>query len=520
MAPRYKPERLESRQLLTAGAADLYVDLEPAGRTDAAEMIVAADEAAVGQLSVTLGGIGGPQAVSYSDVDGTTVTITFKARSTDAAGTVVLLGDGLAATQNGKISTVAGTVTRADSISINALSGSNDTLAVAAKGGDGRVVLSKIDVDGSLRSIGAPAVDLQTVAGSEGQLDVRARLSRLELGSVNGLGLRFNQSNLIEGNAVAKLPVVKINGDAKLHNMTSGVGIASLTVAGAWTEYEPPDNSPIPSFAFPMDVDAPQIGQLSVAGVFSPNLSLDASGVALSRAVIGGSVVGDWSVAGGVGKVQLGSTTPAFSATFAEDVASLSVAGELRGDIVARSIRTMVVKGNYQDATLTLTQPIGSGAVALGRLTVGGAMNGVVIRSDALIGAITTGKLVDTAVLAGIDPSVGTGLPDEVEDFTTSASIARVTVTTSDAGAFSRSTICARDLGKLRLGNGPIDIANDTNFGLAADRIASASFVDGSGKSVTIKKLDDPDDGLARIGALGLNLGLFEIRLRFFGVGI
>ena len=375
---------------------------------------------------------------------------------------------------------------------------------------------SKIDVDGSLRSIAAPAVDLQTVAGLESQLDVQGRLSRLELGSVNGLGLRFNQSNLIEGNAVAKLPVVKINGDAKLHNMTSGVGIASLTVAGAWTEYEPPDNSPIPSFALPMEVDAPQIGQLAVAGVFSPNLSLDASGVALSRAVIGGSVVGDWSVAGGAGKVQLGSTTPAFSATFTEHVASLSVAGELRGDIVARSIKTMVVKGNYQEATLTLTQPIGSGAVTLGRLTVGGA----VIRSDALIGTITTGKLVDTAVLAGIDPSVGTSLPDEVEDFTTSASIARVTVTSSDAGAFSRSMICARDLGKLRLGNGPIDIANDANFGIAADRIASTSFVDGSGKSVAIRKLDDPDDGLARIGALGLNLGLFEIRLRFFGVGI
>ena len=135
MTPRYTIERLESRQLLSTGAADLDVDLEPAGRTDAAEMSVAADEASVGQLSVTLGGIGGPQAVSYSDVDGTTVTITFKARSTDAAGTVVLMGDGLAASQNGRISTVTGTVTRAESISINALSGSNDTLAVAAKGG-------------------------------------------------------------------------------------------------------------------------------------------------------------------------------------------------------------------------------------------------------------------------------------------------------------------------------------------------------------------------------------------------
>ena len=71
MTPRYTIERLESRQLLSTGAADLDVDLEPAGRTDAAEMSVAADEASVGQLSVTLGGIGGPQAVSYSDVDGT-----------------------------------------------------------------------------------------------------------------------------------------------------------------------------------------------------------------------------------------------------------------------------------------------------------------------------------------------------------------------------------------------------------------------------------------------------------------
>jgi chitinase len=151
--------------------------------------------------------------------------------------------------------------------------------------------------------------------------------------------------------------------------------------------------------------------------------------------------------------------------------------------ITTPALSSLSVKGN-------MTADVVAGL--LGKVSVGGAIQGATIRSDGDIASIRAGAMHDSAVYAGVRSDL-TGMPTAVGDFVHDALIKSLSVSGKTAGSFSDTVIAAQDLGKISLGS--VTTANNgTPFGVAADRIASVSSTLGAGGKVSLKKLDAPAD--------------------------
>lgn len=177
-------------------------------------------------------------------------------------------------------------------------------------------------------------------------------------------------------------------------------------------------------------------------------------------------------------------------------IKSIKVAGNLTGAISAISIGSLAVGADITQATITLAQPGGGKAKALGSVKVGGAIVSSTIRTAAGIGSITADALDGATVFAGVN---GSTLPTASAGFANTATIGSIKL----SQGFANSFVAATSLGKLSIAQLVIDNGG-TAFGLAADKIAALSGSIGTGVRFALKKLDTPAD-LER-EASGLNL--------------
>jgi hypothetical protein len=150
--------------------------------------------------------------------------------------------------------------------------------------------------------------------------------------------------------------------------------------------------------------------------------------------------------------------------------------------ITAPALSSLSVKGNMAADVV---------AGLLGKVSVGGSIQGATIRSDGDISSIRAGAMHDSAVYAGVRSDL-TGMPSAAADFTKDALIKSFSVRGKAPGSFSNTVIAAQDLGKISLGS-VMTANNGTPFGVAADRIAAVRSTLGSGK-VSLKRLDAPAD--------------------------
>lgn len=121
------------------------------------------------------------------------------------------------------------------------------------------------------------------------------------------------------------------------------------------------------------------------------------------------------------------------------------------------------VTGSFE-ADLNLTA---EGGQSLRQMNVLGGLNGSTIRAAGSVGNITVGAMHDSALLAGVSPSVA-GLPTSASDFVSSQSIASVTVRNRTGAAFSDSVIAAASIGRIRMGKVGTNATAPTTFGVAA----------------------------------------------------
>lgn len=205
--------------------------------------------------------------------------------------------------------------------------------------------------------------------------------------------------------------------------------------------------------------------------------SLAAGQLALGKVSIAGSLTDTWTVTGNSGAISAKSIDSNWDATITGNLAGLSVSTDAGGSLTAGSIKSISVKGKYSDGVLTLTNDADvayPSIMALGGLTVGGAMENVVVNSDGNIGAITVQSLLNSTIYASvIDTS---SLPDDSADFVADedllASIKSLTVKgIAGQASYVNSKVAAWTIGTVSLKL----VSGDVPFGLAAHQITSFS---------------------------------------------
>jgi hypothetical protein len=176
-------------------------------------------------------------------------------------------------------------------------------------------------------------------------------------------------------------------------------------------------------------------------------------------------------------------------------VKSITIGGDLTGNIFVDSIGSLTVKGSSTSAQLRASRAFSATEKPIGKVTIGGQISGTLVLAQGNIGTVTAAAASSgSAVYAGMSQSfvqsgLGT-LPATAADFANPASIASVTIKASTASTW----IAASKLGKVSLG--VVTLANNaTPFGVASDMIASVSgSTAAGGPRLTLKKLDTQDD--------------------------
>jgi len=261
-------------------------------------------------------------------------------------------------------------------------------------------------------------------------------------------------------------------------------------------------------------VQAPVLSKLISFGNFTPGLQLSGAigFAALGRTQILGTIGGTWSVAGGVPSLRVGSVAPDFDGTFPTPINSLSVKGNFAGRITAPSIGTMSVRGAMSGAAIILTAP----GLELGSLSVRKGISDTLIDAAGNIGTISTSKLLNSIVYAGVAfPTGGGGLPATVADFDSSSFTAPGAISSIRLGSgasFINSNIAAPSLGTLRLG-ATATLNNGTPFGIATSSLVQLNVRDKSQKQppLVFKSIHSAADVTAQ--SVGLTLNDFTINI-------
>lgn len=434
----------------------------------------------------------GVKTVNYTEPDGTAVSLKFTSSSRD--GTVAMLefyGEGVTVNTVGSVTTLTGGASLFK-ISFSAASTLKSTFAITTKGGTdaGVATIDTIAGDTVIGKFSAPMVDLIgegmifTGSGYIGTIDLHDVKNSADIVLPGGqpftpfLGITLNVDSTSDGSDITVSQHIK--------NLTANkIGSSDIT-------------TPFIS-SMTIKADPKAAANRALDGSFSADLTITGDGAptkggALPNIVISGAASGTWSVTGAGGKISVGSTAPSFDATFSSVLGSFATTvGALSGSITATQIGTITAKTDLASAQIFLSGAFSPDPKiqALGKLTVGNAISGSVVAGAGSFGAITAKSMANSFAYSGVSDFDLDNPPTSVAAFANTSNITSFTLTSTASDAFAGSRIAASTLTKVTLKK--IDVTNNNvDFGVTADKIASISGVDGSGKTFTLTKLDDP----------------------------
>ncbi len=189
-------------------------------------------------------------------------------------------------------------------------------------------------------------------------------------------------------------------------------------------------------------------------------------------------------------------------------IKSITIGGNLTGNIGADAIGSLTVRGSMTGANIASTRRVFPGDKPIGKVTVFGAMTNSVIRATGNIGTVTAGSIANSTVYAGVNSAIDANtLPKESGGFSDQSTISGVTSKSTSADV----NVAAFHLGKISLG--ALTTANNgVDFGLSSADIASLT-VTVSGNKLSFKKLKHQGDFTTQVG--GVDLGDFKVILLF-----
>ncbi|MCP4713286.1 MAG: hypothetical protein GY869_32045, partial [Planctomycetes bacterium] len=273
---------------------------------------------------------------------------------------------------------------------------------------------------------------------------------------------------------------IKFNQGANL-TIDSDTPIKSLTF-GNWIDDD----------IFQDELEADWIGKITSKGNFPADINtFDASQKYSLGPVKAGNITGGtWNVNGQGGKIAVNSITGDWTATYTGNLAGLAAKQDVTGDLTANTIKSVAVKGNFTDGSITLTQSADPTLVALSKLTVTGTMDNVDVLAQSGIGNVSAGRILDSNIFAGVNNSV-TQLPTAAGDFDAVAAIKSIKLKGISGSAiwFDNANIAASVLGKVAVGFAQTDNSS-VEFGVAAQQFKQLAYKDAT-QSLKAKNLAD-----------------------------
>ena len=297
-----------------------------------------------------------------------------------------------------------------------------------------------------------------------GNLTVDGGLAKLEFHDVADQHLiNIGQSDTVAG------PVsIKFNEVANL-SIDSDTAIKSLTLVN-WEDDD----------AIEDVIDAPSLGKITAQQNFPASLNLtDASAKYTLGGVKAGTLnMGNWIVNGHGGKISVNSIAEDWSATYSGNLTGLATKQNAGGNLTANTIKSVSVKGNYTNGSITLTQSANPQLQVLAKLNVAGTMDNIDVRSQANLGSITAGRILNSNIFAGVDNAV-TQLPSAAGDLTATAAIKSVKLkgVAGETVWLQNSNVAAAELGKVTVGFAQTDNTG-VPFGIATQQFKSIAYKD------------------------------------------
>jgi peptidyl-prolyl cis-trans isomerase A (cyclophilin A) len=436
-------------------------------------------------------GQGAPARAQFVDPDGTLGTIAMiggTGRRPLPVGNAVIrfTGEGLQQQVVGQNVTITGNNVQVQAINVvNAHR--QAALGVSGRGGDGLIDVQQITSNATMRAINAPGVRLN------GDLTVNGTVSALALGATNGSLITVGQGRAMN---------VRID-SATDTSLQSATGIQTLHT-GHWLDTD----------GTPNWISTPWIGNMIVRGHMDANMNLFDPG---PRAALGTARVvehirgGNWQLAGRAGSIHAGEILPGWTAEVAGPVNNVQVAGNASGRLTAEWLNSMIVRGNYYDGNMALSQPAQPGRPALGRLGVWGIISSTNIIAQGNVGPVHASGMHNSRIFSGVGAlPAGQPLPASAADFVTQSWIANVTL--RPGSTFVNSNIAAPVLGQMNLQTVQTNNAGMAH-GLAAQRIQHLVFIPQGGNQLRFAQLTDQAALNQFLANAGVDLQDFQIRL-------
>ena len=345
------------------------------------------------------------------------------------------------------------------SITIRGSSGSS-RLTIAPDGG--RTTVDTLESEGPLAELNLKNVDILS------EVLLAAPAAQIEVGDLRSGARMVVGGECSEGWTLAAGRV----GEGSI--LASACPIASLKVA-EWQSGA---------------ISAPWLGRLAVSGDFGADLVLTGQGVPARRATLGdvkiaGQVTaGTWDIAGSGGTLKINSAAEGWQALFTGGLKHVTVAGNLSGQLTARSVDRVRVGGDMLNAGIALTLGPDAGGLALGRLDVKGRVDTSRLLAAGSMGRLVVGGLRNASIFAGVAVLLdenGDGfldLPCPPVDVTAASSIDRLAVRgVANGYAILNSNVAAGFLGSASLRDAQFD-NQGSRFGLAADSYGRVTYND------------------------------------------
>ena len=431
-------------------------------------------------IDVAVGTGAAARTVVFTDGDGTQGAI----RVNGGAATLTFEGSpDVSQSTSGGVSTVTGTNVQWLNMVIT---GTNPSVVVTTTGGNGQVILGGMSAAGPVSSVQGRGVVLG------GTTTLSNGIGRVELAGINDADITINRSGQ------ARLQDASITALAVQESTITSQQPLRMLRVGSWT-------STIPGQ--PDSVTTPRINLLQSGGDFMADLALSGNGQAVGRPILGNVRVlgalreGEWNVTGRASRVAADSIASNWAGTFG-DVASISVAGDVAGNITANSVNSLSAE-TFNGARINLTRPFQGRSSAVNRLSARGAITNTIVRSNADIGTVSAASITTSTFFAGVQGDV---LPTAATAFVNAATIRNVTIRNRGATTpvFVASNIAASTLGRMNLGT--VQVTNNgIPFGLAAQTIQSLSAIGANNTPVREARMTEPTDSL--------DLGDFEVRV-------
>ncbi|SCX42366.1 Ig-like domain-containing protein [Nitrosospira sp. Nsp1] len=255
------------------------------------------------------------------------------------------------------------------------------TSVLAATATGAHSLLTGLTVDGNIKSILAPSLDLQ------GNARVAGSVQSITLGDVKG-----SSSLLIQGGGPA---TAFSAGNVHSLVLTSATPLSTVTVK-EWLAFD----------SAPASINASSLGTLIVTGVFSADVNLSgapATSYTLGSAQIGGALDGgSWIVLGRASQVAAQSTATSWKAAFSGPLSLFSTRGDASGQLSTPSLQALQVGGNLNQARVIVGANLGSDGALGGTGSTGDQFSAGVISRFRV-----TGSMVESHVWVGVDPRNG-----------------------------------------------------------------------------------------------------------------